>query len=118
MIRFFLSMLLLILATIACGGGSNDLSGCMKVTVDAISTGITIVDVYGTVQNTCSENARYAKVVATCYDSSGTVIGRDEEYIKNLGTGKSKSFNALISNQNQSISRCSAVVEEAKEPHI
>ena len=112
--RFFLLILLLILAMIACGGGSNDLSACMKVTVDSISPGRTIVDVYGTVQNTCSENARYAKVVATCYDSSGAVIGRDEVYIENLDIGENKSFNALISDKNQSTSQCSAVVEEAK----
>ena len=112
--HFFISVLFLALATIACGGGGSDLSSCMKVTVDAISPGRTIVDVYGTVQNSCSKNARYAKIVATCYDSSGAVVGRDEEYVESLNIGNSKSFNALISDKNQSVSRCSAIVEEAK----
>ena len=105
---------LLILAATACGGGSADLSDCVTVTVDAKSPGLTIVDVYGTAQNESSQDVRYAKVVATCFSASGTVIGRDEEYVENLGVGESKTFDALISDPNQATTRCSAAVEEAR----
>jgi hypothetical protein len=104
----------LTLAAVACGGGSNDLSDCVKVTVDAVSPGITIVDVYGTARNACSEDVGYAKVVATCYSSSGSVIARDEEYVENLDVGESKSFDAIVEDPNQQTRRCSATVEEAR----
>jgi len=112
--RLLLCSGLLFLAALACGGGSNDLSDCVTVTVDAISPGLTIVDVYGTARNECSEDVRYAKVVATCYSSSGAVIGRDEEYVENLAIGESTTFDALISDPNRGTSRCSAAVEEAR----
>ena len=105
---------ILTVTALACGGGSQDLSDCVKVTVDAVSPGMTIVDVYGTARNACSQDVRYAKVVATCYSSSGSVIARDEEYVEALNVGDSKTFDAIISDPNQQTSRCSARVEEAR----
>jgi hypothetical protein len=58
--RVILCLVLLVLATTACGGGSNDLSDCVTVTVDTISPGRSIVDVYGTATNACSEDVSYA----------------------------------------------------------
>jgi hypothetical protein len=112
--RLLLFAGLLTLAALACGGGSKDLSDCVEVTVDAVSPGLSIVDVYGTARNACSQGVGSAKVVATCYNSSGAVIARDEEYVENLDVGESKTFDAIISDPNQQTTRCSAAVEEAR----
>ena len=112
--RLLLFTAALTFSTLACGGGSKDLSDCVDVTVDAVSGGSIVVDVYGTARNACSEHVRYAKVVATYFTSSGAVVARDEEYVEDLDPGESKTFDALVSDENQQTSRCSASVEEAR----
>ncbi|MGH7425511.1 MAG: FxLYD domain-containing protein, partial [Candidatus Methylomirabilales bacterium] len=80
--------------------------------------GEVLYEVTGTVTNTNSSRVTKPKVVATFYDSKGSVVGARDAFIdpEDMGPGQTGRFRITLPERNKLVSRYTLVAEGSTEP--
>lgn len=124
--RFISSLIIIILLLSGCDNDRNKNSSsfsssssssavtCVNAKVDLLDISGLYVAVEGTVTNNCTKKISYAIVYSTCFDASGNMISRDEEYVNDLEAGAKNYFRSPMKSSGADPKNCIVEVTEAK----